>query len=853
MRLLQIELGSGVSLDLHPYVSIVQGLDADQERQLVEIVTGLAAGSARTSGLIEAHGVMLDLDDETVGLLELASTDVDVVVRAADLPGSVASPTGRELRTRQQRLDGLDRRIERGRHDLEAAEHARRAAVAALERARRAHEQAATDASSRFTTLDELTARIDELVEQRRRLGEQLVLARADAERASARRAAVDDETSAVRAARRRAVDETTRVAAALDLARGERDPVARTAIESARDHLAEVEREVIAEREADDRLARERANEPAVRMAHIDERIGELRGLLAVLVPGDPEPVVDAVATLSGEREHELVPSPEAYALADDLDKLDARLHEHGDVRAADGQRVSASRARLDAARSALEEAEDVTRVPELEPADVEAIERAHAELLELQDRADGRFARSRSKRQLDAARSREREILDGLGFATYAEYMMGTSSAAADPDGEIGLDAARRELVEAEDEWRELQLAVDAELERGALLDRRRELRERARSLLGDTPVDPDVVAALRELRVPAIDVVDADVELRLALDRVGLPVVDEELGTDALLQLARTWLGEEQRASVRRQEVVAELDLLVAERESLREASAHPDGSSQDNGAGDTPRDSDDEREHLRQERLRAAEAAVVEAEARLSLHLEADTVVSDLEAQLSAAAAREGEAAVAAAAADELVEAAQEQERLRIDDIGRLEAEAAEAAAAEAAATTELRRLEGSVDETDDAGAQSVVELEELLGDATSQIDELALALAAAEAERADVAAEVEERREAHASATGEMVASADEVEWYLLSRMAAQRAVSFAGSLPLVLDNALSALDDVEVTRLLDRVERMATSVQLIALSDSAALRAWATNAGVERASVVVPDRTTTIV
>jgi hypothetical protein len=60
-------------------------------------------------------------------------------------------------------------------------------------------------------------------------------------------------------------------------------------------------------------------------------------------------------------------------------------------------------------------------------------------------------------------------------------------------------------------------------------------------------------------------------------------------------------------------------------------------------------------------------------------------------------------------------------------------------------------------------------------------------------------------------------------------------------------MPLLLDDALSGLDDIEVTRLLERIERMAASVQLIVVSESAALGAWANAAGLERAAMVMPE------
>jgi hypothetical protein len=606
--------------------------------------------------------------------------------------------------------------------------------------------------------------------------------------------------------------------------------------VESAREALTEIERQVGLEREAEAHRLPASDVDPAERLAVIDARVDELRGLLAVLVPADPEPVVAALETLNGERAHELVPSPEAYALADDIDKIEQRLREQGEGGGADGERVAAARARLDAARAALVDAEQAARAPDLERDDVDALEQAHAEVLELQERADSRFGGARSRKRLDDARESERQILERLGFSTYADFMMGTSMVSVDPATEAALEAARAELVTAEDEWHDLQLALDVELERGALLDRRRELRERAQGILTGAPHDADLAAALRDLRVPAVDAVDAEVELRLALDEVGLPVADEDLDRETLIDLAQTWVREHERATERRKEVVEELDGLVAERDVLMSALSEGPASDREG------------READREERLAEARRVLADAEGRLDSHFEADSMVADLEEQLALAATREHEATAVADGADERVEAALAAERVAIDELTRLEAEAAEAHAAETAATAELRRLEGTTDADGADGSDvELADLGALLAEAEADLADRTAILEALEQERAAVAADVERVRAEHARATGELAPSADEVEWYLLSRMAAQRAVSFAGSLPLVLDDALGALDDVEVTRLLDRVERMAATVQLIVLSDSPALLAWAATAGVARAAAVEPE------
>jgi hypothetical protein len=81
---------------------------------------------------------------------------------------------------------------------------------------------------------------------------------------------------------------------------------------------------------------------------------------------------------------------------------------------------------------------------------------------------------------------------------------------------------------------------------------------------------------------------------------------------------------------------------------------------------------------------------------------------------------------------------------------------------------------------------------------------------------------------------------------EEMEWYLLSRVAAQRSVSYAGSVPLVLDDALAGVRGEDLTHLLSRLERMSTAVQVIVLSEDDAVASWADSVGTDRAETLQP-------
>jgi hypothetical protein len=81
-----------------------------------------------------------------------------------------------------------------------------------------------------------------------------------------------------------------------------------------------------------------------------------------------------------------------------------------------------------------------------------------------------------------------------------------------------------------------------------------------------------------------------------------------------------------------------------------------------------------------------------------------------------------------------------------------------------------------------------------------------------------------------------------------IEFYLLARLAAQRSVSYAGSVPMVIDDAFLGLDADETRSLLGKLEQVSESVQIIYLSDDALILEWAGSVGLSRAAAVSPTR-----
>lgn len=129
-------------------------------------------------------------------------------------------------------------------------------------------------------------------------------------------------------------------------------------------------------------------------------------------------------------------------------------------------------------------------------------------------------------------------------------------------------------------------------------------------------------------------------------------------------------------------------------------------------------------------------------------------------------------------------------------------------------------------------------------------ATGKLRKVAADLAAAESERraADPLAAFEGLDQlapgVGIGADDEEEALREAVQVYLLARLAALRSVSFAGSVPLLLDDALRDLGEDDVAPVLDRLDRMADAVQVIYLGDDPRVIRWAEHVGFERAAVV---------
>jgi DNA repair exonuclease SbcCD ATPase subunit len=317
-----------------------------------------------------------------------------------------------------------------------------------------------------------------------------------------------------------------------------------------------------------------------------------------------------------------------------------------------------------------------------------------------------------------------------------------------------------------------------------------------------------------------------------LRGALATAGMEFGEENPPKKMLVDLARIWLEEQRETAAQREALVHELSNVESALDRVRQA------------ARARPADELDMAER-RERELDQAQGALREAEERLQRHSQAEADLIQRKAELAAAVDAERSAAADLFAAEATeVEAARAEHEYAAEEarVGAELATASEAERESAEALTEVAHLVEQIESADDR-----TEREATVSDAQA-------ALGRAEAEAAaarNELAQVDQRLEGAATDddTGPVVtsvAAVEELEWYLLSRLAGQRALSYAGSLPFVLDDALRGVSGDGLTHLLGRLERMSSAVQVVILSDDNEIAAWADAIGSDRAVTLYP-------
>ena len=241
-----------------------------------------------------------------------------------------------------------------------------------------------------------------------------------------------------------------------------------------------------------------------------------------------------------------------------------------------------------------------------------------------------------------------------------------------------------------------------------------------------------------------------------------------------------------------------------------------------------------------------RLAAAKEGALAADERRRAHAEAEVAAASLVDELVLAAEEERLAVGAVAQAEVTVAAAISRVDALADELGRIEGQLA-AASQEEAVSHERRRslLDADGGPKRDALTEAVTQAEMAVGVARAAVADALRSRHDIEARRQEAASALEGLRDENIALDDAPMT--EEIELYLLARLAAQRAVSLGGSVPLLLDDALAGLDDVALEHILDRLQRMADAVQVIVVSDDPSTSSWALLAGPDRAAVVSPQ------
>ncbi len=854
MKVLQLRdaTGVGAPVELHAQITLVRSLDPVRRAWLIDVLGRLAGGRGLpATGELEAQGIRFDLDDDALTLLGL-DDPVDAVVTASDLPGHDAASAD-AARSRAEAIRQRDDRAQRAGADQESLA----TALAVRDEAWRVHDQlvrgegAAGDAIVAATTertrlkLEQAAAR-DECSRNEELLG----LAIGRREQAVEDRSRLRTRLDAAQNRRRIAMALAAEAAGSLEAVQSgvERSTDPSSAIEAAAERLARAE-QAVAEDDPD-----HDASPLNQRLADLERRRVELARLEVAMGDGGSEDVAEALDHLLGAST-EAPPVVAALALADSWRDLHQQISAlEAGVSAAETE----AEKRVAAARRSVVEAESDFNQPVLTPEQISKVEASHTAVLESQDRAEGRFGGARAKKRLDELRADERRVLERLGFSTYADYMMSSSSRGVGQANRSILETARGRLVAAEQELEALPGAGDRARRRIELLQRRDAVAPRVADLLGHEPTGPEAEDDLRLLREPTAADQPAMEALADRLIAVGVDVGPGPHERDDLILFARAYLAEERSAEAERTDLTKAVAALDTAIDDLRLARSRgetevPDLSELPSLAEPVPSPADETDEvaarTLREARwaeVESARSVLSDAQAELARQQVASTEVERLSEALARATKDEAHAAGAVAEAEaELGSDMDARVAAAGDQVAEAETALAEARARENDASTSIARGRGA------SGSESLV-LDAEVRLAAAEVEATAaadVAQAAAavlgEAEVAVVrATEVEQAANA-AAAEIDRSALVDDIEWQLLSRLAGVRSVGPGGSVPLVLDDPFPALRDDEVAKVLDHLAQIAGAVQVVMVSDRSAVVDWAEAVGSTRVGIHV--------
>jgi hypothetical protein len=801
MRILRLDLESGEEIDLHPFVTVLGSLGPSTQRRVAEQLVRIARGDVDgIGGLVEAHGLLIDLDPARISSLALPA-DADLLVRAEQLPGArlaVTSATDDADRALNEKISALDAEIARIDGELARVTAEIERSTAELDDARRG--------------LDEFAITAHEAAQ--RALDEARDLARRRAEGA----AASGDPTRSPEEEHR---DELAGRLASLR----ERQAHLETLLDEERLGLLELLERLEAERATLDAMRDEVNADSGDDEADLDEPEPEPQELEPQeLEPELPDPddmrAVHAAIreVVEGPPDAPMVPSLPAAALADQVAAHRERHREWEQELVERGLDTAVLRERLEAARRVEAAAAEEARPKTVSPEDDREIERLHDIVTENVDRRESRRHGKEATRLYEEASAELEALLDTYGFPTYAAFIMGRTNPAVDAEARRRHEDAKTMVANVEREIDEVSTAIAEDPHGRMLRAERDQLWSAAEALLGER-YEGDVEDALRRLTVPGPVEFDAPDRLRGLLERIGVEVAHLTT-TGQLLEVADAWY----TAATDAHDAAAER-ATTDSTEGLLDQESAPDDAP-------TPLDPVDAQERLVSElfdRSVRLDGELTEREAEFDRHVQQ---VAAIEAELVALDEASGtgradtgtpdtDPLAEVIASDPTVVAAREQAQLT---------------------ATRLERHRGAVERVDQVHG-SISESRRTERMLVAQRDGLQVEMGALRGD--DHADEGAPLPPVVWTLTEEGVSP---IEWYLLGRVASLRSVCAAGSVPLVLDDAFRNLPSDEIATLCDALARIGETVQVIYLGDEPAVAEWAERQGLDHAAVVRPGQ-----
>lgn len=745
MIVAQIRIGGEgePAVSLHPALTVLSGLDPASRRELATALIGALRGKpAGVEVEIEVNGKREWLAPGVLRRLGLEASNAVVVVEPRALPGAAAPPPATAPPAPATSEDGGAAAF----RDASAATEAAKAAAAA-----------AAEAEARLAAAVAGAAAASEAAVSADADGE----ARGDEPGAGS----ADAEVAAARTRLEQAGKDLAAAREALALAE------AATAEEQAKWRAAAAEQERVAQ--TVERLVREQTE--------LEQTRAELVTRLVAIVPQDPGPVEQALVELRRLRAVEPVPSAVAGELAERWVAVRRRLADLPAPPEPPQWLVAPALAALQEARAALARAEARPADTVTEAGLVEALDRAHRQVLDAEQKMMRKGSRLH-RRRLDQAYEAEHAALAALGVGSYGEYLQRVSPADAAPSStEDPASAARAALADAEAVWEELHGGL-ASPEWTAAKAEEGEVRAAAHELLGHPVPDPELARALRGHLDDVVDVEGAEEALARAIDAgPGDAVSDPDLEQAAEQWMGRAAAANDARAGLERR--LAELDQrLEAVKAELSEHQADAFFGT-DHGSASPPEGAADD---ASPQRVSTARSDVQEAEQE----------ASDAQAALGAA--------------EEHAALRREQAERR----AHLRGEAEVAADAVRAAETSLGEARQAA-----AAAEAAI-----------------AAVSPAAAPPASVTPPAGSEPDLRG-------VTAVEAEIYLLARLAAVQGTP-EGPLPLFVDaTAVAGLPEPAAGRVLALLERAAGPVQVVLLGDDGPVGEWARRKGAGAAVV----------